>query len=309
MLLDEFILRVENLRVDRARGGAKPYKPLLLLSVVALMEKGEIADGRILLDGALKSVFDQLLRALYPDWTYRADIRLPFRHLETDGIWRLVPAPHALETYLAARSCGAKAPHLLRSVACAEMEAAIAEELIRDAASRRRLVRAIATKYLPAGASEKIVALLGDASAAASAPATEHLPSHALEREIEEYLWRRWEKTPFARMGIELCSPDKHGYAGRQLVTPVSAIDLVGFKPADRAWWVFELKKGRPGDKVVGQVSRYRGWLEAQRRPRLEKVRGAIIAGDVDMKLRYAASGACIDLWTYDAAMEFTLVA
>ena len=44
-----------------------------------------------------------------------------------------------------------------------------------------------------------------------------------------------------------------------------------GFQPARRTWWVFELKKGRPADRVVGQVSRYCGWLQAERDDRRER--------------------------------------
>jgi hypothetical protein len=302
--LDEFLRRIKSLRVDRSRGVAKPYKPLLLLSVITLIEKGEIADGRILLDGALKSVFDQLLRALFPKWPYDADIRLPFRHLESDGIWRLVPAPGALADFMAARNAGVKAAALLRSVACAELEPEIAALLLGSSDARLRVVEALASTYFSANALRDVVPVPRDALATP----TESAPTYALEREVEEYLWRRWDATPFARMGIELCSQAKHGCAGRQRVTPVSAIDLLGFRPPDRAWWVFELKKGRPGDKVVGQVSRYRGWLQDARGAQGEPVHAAIIAGEVDEKLRYSAKSANVDLWVYDSGMELTLV-
>jgi hypothetical protein len=307
MTLDEFIRRLENLRVDRSRGPAKPYKPLLVLAVVMLIEKGEIADGRILLDGALKSVFDQLLRNLFPAWPYRADIRLPFRHLESDGIWRLVPAPHALDDFMAAQSAGAKAPQLLRSVACAELDAEVAAALVTSSHARRRVIDAVA-KHLPASEMNPVLALVADGTRPESDTPPEVPPAHALEREVEEYLSRRWDATPFAEMGIELCFPEKHGCAGRQRITPVNAIDLLGFRPVDHAWWIFELKKGRPGDAVVGQVSRYKGWLEEDRASRAEPVRGAIIAGDADPKLRYAAKSAGIDVWVYDSRLALRRV-
>ncbi|OQY67543.1 MAG: hypothetical protein B6D46_05835 [Polyangiaceae bacterium UTPRO1] len=308
MTIDEFIRHLENLRVDRARGPAKPYKPLLVLAVVVLFEKGEIVDGRVLLDGALKSVFDQLLRALYPQWPYRADIKLPFRHLESDGVWRLVPAPHALADFMAAQSAGAKAPQLLRSVACAEIDPEIAVALAGSREARFRVIETVAKNYLPANALQHVVALLAGRAAVEPLVAPEMPPAHALEREVEEYLERRWDRTPFAKMGIELCTYEKHGCAGRQLMTPVNAIDLLGFRDADHAWWVFELKKGRPADKVVGQVSRYKGWLEEDRGSRSEPVHGAIIAGDAGAKLRYAAKAARVDVWVYDAQMELKQV-
>ncbi|HVY60972.1 MAG TPA: hypothetical protein VHF22_04930 [Planctomycetota bacterium] len=307
MHLDEFLARLSNLRVDRSRGVAKPYKPILVLAVIMLIEKGEIVDGRVLLDGALKSVFDQLLALLFREWPFRADIRLPFRHLERDGVWKLVPAPHLLGDYLAAQSAGAKAPQLMRSVACAELDAEVALALVASSEARFRVIEAIAKRYLPASALGRVVELLAGKVPPSTPAPPEVAPVHALEREVEEYLWRRWPKTPFAKLGIELCTVEKHGFAGRQRVTPVSAIDLLGFREAEREWWVFELKKGRPGDKVVGQVSRYRGWIESSR-PRSEPVRAAIIAGDVDPKLLYSARSARVDLWVYDARLELRQV-
>ena len=48
---------------------------------------------------------------------------------------------------------------------------------------------------------------------------------------------------------------------------------------------VVELKKGRSGDTVVGQIQRYMGWLKLhEKRP----VRGGIILGEPDEHVRYA---------------------
>jgi len=310
--LDEFLRRVESLRRDRARGPAKPYKPLLLAAVIAQIEKGEIADGRILLDGGLKAFFDQLLRKLYPEWPYRADIRLPFRHLENDGIWDLVPRAGARGSLGTARALGAKAVDLLRSVACARFKPGVFEALAASGQARLRVLHALAC-YLPPGAIEKFVALLAipsDADSTRDAGGRRVVGAKAelLEREVEEFLWRRWRSTPFSKdMGIALCSREVHGYHGRQLITPVSAIDLLGYRPSAREWWVFELKKGRPSDAVVGQIGRYVEWLKTER-PGREAVRGAIVAGDVDRKLILSARACSASVWTYDQQLRFRQV-
>lgn len=239
MNLDEFLRRVESLRCDRSRGPVKPYKPLLLAAVIAQMEKGEIADGRILLDGALKSFFDQLLLALYPSWPYRANIRHPFRHLENDGIWDLVPRAGAGRALGTARALGTKAADLLRSVAWARFKPGVFEALAASGQARLRVLHALA-RYLPPGAIERFVAMLAmssgaDSSADAGAKLVTAERGDLLEREVEEFLWRRWRSTPFAKdMGIALCSRELHGYHGRQLITPVSAIDLLGYRPSAR---------------------------------------------------------------------------
>ena len=86
------------------------------------------------------------------------------------------------------------------------------------------------------------------------------------ERALEEHLELHWTETPFARNGVELARREVHGWPCRQVFTPVNAIDLLGFEPASRRWWVFELKRGRSADRVVGQVSRYLGWIGEERR-------------------------------------------
>jgi hypothetical protein len=81
----------------------------------------------------------------------------------------------------------------------------------------------------------------------------------------------------------------------------VNAIDLLGFEPSARRWWVFELKRGRPADAVVGQVSRYLGWLSEERRGQRESAVGAIIVRKADPKLRYAVkANDRLSLWEFD---------
>ena len=63
---------------------------------------------------------------------------------------------------------------------------------------------------------------------------------------------------------------------------------------------MFELKKGRSSDAVVGQVQRYMGWVAKQASPG-EQVRGAIIVGRVDENIRSAvAANERLTLWRYD---------
>jgi len=50
---------------------------------------------------------------------------------------------------------------------------------------------------------------------------------------------------------------------------------------------VVELKKGREGDKVVGQTLRYMGWLKEEQK---RTVRGIIILGEPDDRVRYAVA-------------------
>lgn len=129
MTFDEFGDRLGSLRLDRSGGLVKPYKPLMVAAVVVLMHKGKIASRHVYLDGGLRSAFAQMLTLLYPSWPRRANPAYPFRHLENDGVWRLVPHDGATDELRAAKSAHAEAWTVLRHVRCAELDPAVAERL------------------------------------------------------------------------------------------------------------------------------------------------------------------------------------
>jgi hypothetical protein len=304
----EFIARLSNLRQDRAIGPPKPYKPLLVAAVVELIAKRKITTPYILLDGALKSAFDQLLHEVYPDWKFRADVRLPFRHLETDGVWRLVPVDGAFGRLEAVRAAGAKAREVLRHVACARLDDAVFAALADDAEFRNDVLARLADQYLPPEAGAAILRLLGRPDAA-PLPTPPRGARPMTERAIEEFLFLNWDQTPFAAMGIALSTRRKHGLSGRQQFTPVNSMDLLGFRARRREWWVIELKRDRPADAVVGQVSRYLTWVTEERGPRGESAVGAVLAGAADTKLRYAVrANPRLSLWTYDPSFRIAQV-
>jgi hypothetical protein len=53
----------------------------------------------------------------------------------------------------------------------------------------------------------------------------------------------------------------RHGPSGHQLVTPIGRLDFLRCDHLADALIVVELKRGRPSDKVVGQVARYIGYV------------------------------------------------
>ena len=76
-----------NLRTDRKGGQHSPHKPLMLMVVTDLFESGLARDGRLNLTGELAFRFNVYFSV--PAWrrTARAEVRLPFFHLHSDGFW------------------------------------------------------------------------------------------------------------------------------------------------------------------------------------------------------------------------------
>lgn len=96
---------------------------------------------------------------------------------------------------------------------------------------------------------------------------------------------------------------DEKGKFGRQYITEIGEIDLLCKKNND--FVVIELKKGRSSDKVVGQISRYIGWVK-EKLANGNSVKGIIIVHDFDNKLKYAAlAHPNIELKYYKISIEF----
>jgi hypothetical protein len=96
---------------------------------------------------------------------------------------------------------------------------------------------------------------------------------------------------------------DEQGKSGRQYITEIGEIDLLCKKNND--FVVIELKKGRSSDKVVGQISRYIGWVK-EKLANGNNVKGIIIVHDFDNKLKYAAlANPNIELKYYKISIEF----
>lgn len=102
-----------------------------------------------------------------------------------------------------------------------------------------------------------------------------------MERDLEDFLINNLR---LIEQGLEIYV-DEQGRKGRQYTTDVGTIDLLCKNGED--FVVVELKKGRASDTVVGQISRYIGWV-TENLAEGHDVRGVIIVHEFDPKLKYA---------------------
>lgn len=96
--LDQYIRRWKRLRSDTSAARwtditrvRAPHKPLLLLALVHLIERKQIATNVIRLDEPLTTTFRALWRAVLGDDMRRATPAMPFWHLQSDGFWHFAP--------------------------------------------------------------------------------------------------------------------------------------------------------------------------------------------------------------------------
>ena len=83
----DWLAKLGCLKIDRSKGLA-PHKPLLLLVVLELAEKGELPADVLPLSPALAFRFATFWMIVAHRRRQRPDVRLPFFHLKSDGVWQ-----------------------------------------------------------------------------------------------------------------------------------------------------------------------------------------------------------------------------
>jgi putative restriction endonuclease len=84
--------KLARLKVYKARGGAAPHKPLLLLVVLELAEQGLLPSDILPLTPELAFRFCTYWRIVAHRRTQKPEVRLPFHHLSSDGFWAALQA-------------------------------------------------------------------------------------------------------------------------------------------------------------------------------------------------------------------------
>lgn len=89
--MDEYIQKFLSLRRDYSYGGA-PHKPVLLFSVLELIEIGLISQNKIYISPELIAKFKDVWEVLV-NTPHNQNISLPFYHLKSEGFWHLKLRP------------------------------------------------------------------------------------------------------------------------------------------------------------------------------------------------------------------------
>lgn len=108
----------------------------------------------------------------------------------------------------------------------------------------------------------------------------------ALEKHLEDFLVQNWSQTELGKQ-YDIYTTDGE-IVGQQYETDTGPIDILAVSKNKKVLLVVELKKGRVGDVVVGQLQRYMGYVKEELADKGQEVRGVIIALEDDIKLRRA---------------------
>jgi len=149
---------------------------------------------------------------------------------------------------------------------------------------------------------------LDDEPDAADEEALQQSSEFVLEAHLEEFLVGNWKSIGWGRPAEIWKGPG--GESGHQLVTPVGRLDFLCCDRSTNGLIVVELKRGRPSDKVVGQVARYMGYVRTHLAEPGQPVDGLIIAHEADEPLRYAVAAIPrLRLMTYGITFQLNPVA
>ena len=136
--------------------------------------------------------------------------------------------------------------------------------------------------------SEEIRKLMGDSQ---SSPVVsndsdiENPSEFVLEEHLEDFLVKNWTQTDLSEK-YDIFEDDE--FTGRQYQTDTGPIDILAISKDRKELLVIELKKGRASDDVVGQIQRYMGYIKTEFLEEDQRVRGAIIALEDDLKIKRA---------------------
>lgn len=87
--MKKYLNKFQKLRIDRAHGAA-PHKPILLLTIIECIIKGEITTNKIFITPELVAGFKENWASLVSS-NHTPSFTLPFYHLKSEQFWRLIP--------------------------------------------------------------------------------------------------------------------------------------------------------------------------------------------------------------------------
>ena len=125
----------------------------------------------------------------------------------------------------------------------------------------------------------------------------------ALESHLEDFLVQNWHHTELSKH-YDIFEEDGEK-VGQQYPTDTGQIDILAISKDKKELLVIELKRGRASAVVVGQIQQYMGYVKEVLLEKGQKLRGAIIAFEDDVKISRALSVAPnIDFYTYKISFK-----
>jgi putative restriction endonuclease len=165
--------RLYNLRRDKRGTHERPHKPVLLLAILDLLDRGIVTRNEIPFSQDLVRTFKR-----YFEVVRRADdkptVENPFYFLSSDGFWELVPKAGGRPLYEPGNASRAPTLKILRQV-YGRFDPGFYQALLSDARSRHQLREALIARYFPEHR-DQLAALAGEKTATPTDEALREAP-------------------------------------------------------------------------------------------------------------------------------------
>ena len=140
--------RLYNLRRDQSGSHERPHKPILLFSIIDLLDRAVITRNEVPLSEELVATFKRYF-AVVRKGNDRPTIQNPFFHLSGDKFWRLVPVAGERDIYQqGATAGGPSVAELRRRVAYGTFDEGM-WRLLSEPVARHQLREALIARYFP----------------------------------------------------------------------------------------------------------------------------------------------------------------
>jgi putative restriction endonuclease len=143
----QWLERFYNLRRDKRGSHERPHKPVLLLAILDLLDRGIVTTNEFPLSPDLTKTFKRYFEVV----RQRDDqptIENPFYHLCGDGFWQLVPKPGERPLYEPGNASRVPTLTALRQIH-GRFDDGLWTSLLTDAHSRHQLREALIARYFP----------------------------------------------------------------------------------------------------------------------------------------------------------------
>jgi putative restriction endonuclease len=156
---ETWLERLYNLRRDKSGSHERPHKPVLLLSIIDLLDRGIITGNEVPLSEELVKTFKRFFAVVRRE-NDQPTIQNPFFFLCGDKFWRLVPAAGEREIYKEGATSGTPSVAELRRRALHGKFDDGMWQLLSEAVTRHQLREALVARYFPEDR-EKLAAITG----------------------------------------------------------------------------------------------------------------------------------------------------
>jgi putative restriction endonuclease len=139
--------RLYNLRRDKRGSHERPHKPVLLLAILDLLDRGAITQNAIALSPDLVKTFKRYFDAVRQD-DDQPSIENPYYHLCGDGFWQLAPSPGNRLIYEPGNASRPPSIKMLKATH-GRFDDGLWNALLSNAHSRHQLREALIGRYFP----------------------------------------------------------------------------------------------------------------------------------------------------------------